>query len=268
MAFSAQENDAHPYANSRLSPSTLCDRISTRMSFDPGMNLTCAKNDPRRAQIVEDTMTPAQQLLRWADQIRDLSAMGLLFSKSIYDRANYENLTTMALAMTALATGDSLEQIEPLRTTMYARPTPLAVGDAAVIDDAGRILLIRRADNRLWAMPGGALEVGETPAEGVVREAYEEAGVRARAVALIGVFDSRLCGTIARFHLYHFVFLCRPLDTNLEKPSHELEVLEAAWFAEKELPADIDPGHITRLPAAFRMWRGDARAFFDGAAND
>jgi ADP-ribose pyrophosphatase YjhB (NUDIX family) len=208
-------------------------------------------------------MTPAQQIALWADKIRDLSAMGLIFSKSIYDRTNYENLNTMAMEMTALATGESLEQFAPLRSTVYARPTPFAVGDAAVIDDDGRILLIRRADNRLWAMPGGALEVGETPAEGVVREAHEEAGVRSRAVALVGVFDSRLCGTTARFHLYQFVFLCRPLDTKLEKPSHELEVLESAWFAETELPPDLDPGHVSRIPEAFRLWRGDCRAFFD-----
>ncbi len=208
-------------------------------------------------------MTPAEQIALWADQIRDLSAMGLLFSKSIYDRTNYETLTNMAMAMQALATGESLEQLEPLRTTVFARPTPLTVGDAAVVDDAGRILLIRRADNRLWAMPGGALEVGETPAEGVVREAFEEAGVRAEPVALVGVYDSRLCGTVARFHLYQFVFLCRLGDTKLEKPSHELEVLDVAWFAENELPPDIDPGHVTRIPDVFRVWRGDARSFFD-----
>ncbi|MBI5304668.1 MAG: NUDIX hydrolase N-terminal domain-containing protein [Chloroflexi bacterium] len=208
-------------------------------------------------------MTPAEQIALWADRIRDMAAMGLLFSQNVYDRTNYENLRTMAMAMNALATGESLEQMEPLRATIFARPTPFAVGDAAVIDDAGRILLIRRADNRLWAMPGGALEVGETPAEGVVREAFEEAGVRSRVIALVGVFDSRLCGTVARFHLYQFIFLCRPLDTQLAKPSHALEVLDAQWFAENALPRDLDPGHATRIPEAFRVWRGDHRAFFD-----
>jgi ADP-ribose pyrophosphatase YjhB (NUDIX family) len=139
------------------------------------------------------------------------------------------------------------------------------VGDAAVIDDRGRILLIRRADNGKWAMPGGALEVGETPAEGVVREALEETGVRCRAVALVGVFDSRLCGTLSRHHLYHFTFLCEPLpDEAVDEPSHAVEVLDVSWFPEDELPEDIDPGHVTRIPEAFRVWRGDARAFFDG----
>jgi len=93
--------------------------------------------------------------------------------------------------MLALATGETWEQIEPLRATIFSKPTPVTGGDAAIIDDEGRILLIQRADNGLWAMPGGALEVGETPAEGVVREALEETGVHCQPIALVGVFDSR-----------------------------------------------------------------------------
>jgi ADP-ribose pyrophosphatase YjhB (NUDIX family) len=210
-------------------------------------------------------MKPAQQIAFWADRLRDVSAMGLLFTRNIHDQEAFRRVQTIAMEMLALATGESVEQMEPLRAPIFARPTPLAVGDAAVIDDRGRILLIRRADNGKWAMPGGALEVGETPAEGVVRETLEETGVRCRAVALVGVFDSRLCGTLSRHHLYHFMFLCEPLTgEGVEEPSHAVEVLDVGWFSEDGLPEDIDPGHVTRIPEAFRVWRGDARAFFDG----
>jgi len=210
-------------------------------------------------------MRPTQQITLWADRLRDVSAMGLLFTKNIHDQEAFRTVQTIAMEMLALATGESLQQLEPLRAPVFARPTPLAVGDAAVIDDQGRLLLIRRADNAKWAMPGGALEVGEKPAEGVVREALEETGVHCRAVALVGVFDSRLCGTVSRHHLYHFVFLCAPLpDESVGEPSHALEVLDVGWFPEDGLPEDIDPGHVMRIPEAFRVWRGDARAFFDG----
>jgi len=208
-------------------------------------------------------MNPSQQLALWADRLRDASAMGLHFSRSIYDTQHYQTVQNIAMEMLALAAGEPLEQIEPLRAPIFSRPTPLTVGDAAIVNDAGQILLIRRADNGLWAMPGGALEVGETPAEGVEREAWEETGVGCQAVALVGVFDSRLCGSTSRHHLYHFVFLCRPLDQPPEQPSHAHEVLETRWFAENELPVDMDPGHVTRVPEAFRVWHGDGRAFFD-----
>ena len=211
-------------------------------------------------------MTPAEQIALWADKLRDLSATGLRFTKSIHHEQAYHAVQTIAMEMLAVATSEPLERIEPLRVPVFSRPTPIVAGDAAVIDAAGRVLLIRRADNGLWAMPGGALEVGETPAEGVVRETLEETGVHCQAVALVGVFDSRLCGTLSRHHLYQFVFLCQPLDQESERPSHALEQLDARWFSEQALPADIDPGHKSRLPQAFRAWHGDGRAFFDGAA--
>jgi ADP-ribose pyrophosphatase YjhB (NUDIX family) len=200
----------------------------------------------------------------WADRLRDISAMGLHFAKNIHDEGAFRAVQNVAMEMTALAGGESVEQLEPLRATVFARPTPLTVGDAAVIDAQGRILLIRRADNGKWAMPGGALEVGETPTQGVEREALEETGVYCRAVALVGVFDSRLCGTLSRHHLYQFMFLCEPLPRAPILPSHAIEVTETGWFAEDNLPLDLDPGHRTRIPHAFRVWRGDGRAFFDG----
>ncbi len=117
-------------------------------------------------------------------------------------------------------------------------------------------------------MPGGALEVGETPAEGVIREALEETGIHCQVVSLVGVFDSRLCGALSRHHLYQFMFLCRPLDKEAKQPSHAIEVLGTRWFFERELPEDIDPGHKSRIPKAFRVWHGDSRVFFDGARFD
>jgi ADP-ribose pyrophosphatase YjhB (NUDIX family) len=210
---------------------------------------------------------PAQQIAWWADQLRDISAMGLLFSKNIYDRDNYEAIQRIAMEMAARATGQPLQALAPLRSTVFSRPTPLATGDAAIIDEAGRILLIRRADNRKWAMPGGALAVGETPAGGVVREAFEETGVPVEALALAGVHDSRLCGTVSAHHLYHFLFVGRPLNQGqaAQAPSHAAEVLDAQWFAEDALPPDIDPGHVVRIAAAYRTWHGECRAYFDGS---
>jgi ADP-ribose pyrophosphatase YjhB (NUDIX family) len=208
-------------------------------------------------------MNPAEQIALWADKLRDVSAMGLMFVKSVYDETAYRAVQTIALEMMAMASSEPLEQIEPLRTTIFANPTPLSCGDAAIIDDTGRILLIQRADSGLWAMPGGAFEVGETPAEGAVREALEETGVCCEPIALVGVFDSRRCGLPSRHHLYAFLFLCKPLTSPVEHPSHAIEVKQTSWFAERELPEEIDPGHRTRIPEAFRVWHGDQSAFFD-----
>lgn len=114
-------------------------------------------------------------------------------------------------------------------------------------------------------MPGGGLEVGETPAQGAVREVLEETGVTCEPVRLIGVYDSWLCGTISAYHLYQFSFLCRPLlhIPVVDPPEYAHEVKEGKWFAEHDLPDDLDPGHVRRIPEAFRVWHGDNRAYFD-----
>jgi ADP-ribose pyrophosphatase YjhB (NUDIX family) len=211
--------------------------------------------------------SPAQQLALWADRLRDVSALGLRYADNPYDQAHYQAVQEIAIAMLALATATPLDQMEPLRAPIFNRPTPISCGDAAVIDEAGQILLIRRADNGMWAMPGGGFDVGETPAQGAAREALEETGVACRPVSLAGVFDSRYCGSLARHHLYQFLFLCEPLPgVPLVAPTHANEIREVRWFPEHALPADLDPGHVTRIPHAYRVWHGDPTPFFDRRA--
>jgi ADP-ribose pyrophosphatase YjhB (NUDIX family) len=60
---------------------------------------------------------------------------------------------------------------------------------AVVTDTAGAILLQRRADNGLWALPGGVVEVGETVAQTIVREVKEETGLDVEPTELVGVYS-------------------------------------------------------------------------------
>ncbi len=210
-------------------------------------------------------MTPAEQLALWADQIRDLSATGLQHAQNIYDHDRYRALQTLAIQMLALATDQSVESFDSLRTTLFARVSPIVGGAAAIIDAHGRILLMRRADTRRWALSGGIMEVGETPAAAVVREAYEEMGIVCVPIALVGVYDSRIWDTSSPQHIYKFTFLCRPVQTdhNHATASHAHETLETGWFGEKSLPADVYDGHRQRIADAFRVWHGDLRPHFD-----
>lgn len=209
--------------------------------------------------------TIAQQIAHWADRLRDVSALGLHFADNVYDQAHYSVVQEAAMALLALATDTSLDEMEPLRAPIFSRPTPLAVGDAAVIDpEDDRLLLIQRADDGLWAMPGGAFEVGETPAEAAAREAREETGIRCEVTGLVGVFDSRLCGSISRHHLYQFVFLCRPLNRSTPGPAATPdEILDMNWFTKDKMPTDLSPGHSTRIREVWRVWHDRGPAYFD-----
>ncbi len=69
----------------------------------------------------------------------------------------------------------------------------MRAGASAVIfsEDRSKVLLTRRTDNRLWCIPGGALESGESVAEACMREVWEETGLRVEIVRLAGVYSNR-----------------------------------------------------------------------------
>ena len=57
-----------------------------------------------------------------------------------------------------------------------------------ILNQSGKILLQKRADKGTWGLPGGALELGESALEALVREFYEETGVEVRVEKLLNVY--------------------------------------------------------------------------------
>src|SRR5579871_4110696 len=115
-------------------------------------------------------------LLAIADELRAMASNGLLFSQNPYDRARYERLLVIAAEMAAAGSGLTEQTFLDIWRSESGYITPKVGVAAAVTDDAGRLLLIRRRDNGLWAMPGGWAEIADTPAAGAIREVQEETG--------------------------------------------------------------------------------------------
>jgi 8-oxo-dGTP pyrophosphatase MutT (NUDIX family) len=60
--------------------------------------------------------------------------------------------------------------------------------NVVVVDDESRILLIHRTDNDNWALPGGAMDLGESLPQTAVRETEEETGIQAEITGLVGIY--------------------------------------------------------------------------------
>jgi ADP-ribose pyrophosphatase YjhB (NUDIX family) len=60
---------------------------------------------------------------------------------------------------------------------------------AIITDGEGRVLLCHRRDRDVWNLPGGGLEKGEAPWDGVVREVREETGLDVSVRDLVGVYS-------------------------------------------------------------------------------
>src|SRR3954453_18084436 len=107
---------------------------------------------------------------------------------------------------------------------------------AAIIDNQGRFLVIRRADNGRWEPPGGVLELDESIEDGLIREVAEETGLQVEPVALTGVYKNMRRGIVA------LVFRCTVVAQFGQPPPNE--VSEVVWLTRDELD---------RLSEAYRV---------------
>ena len=60
--------------------------------------------------------------------------------------------------------------------------------NVAVTNDAGEVLLVRRSDNDNWALPGGAVDLGESLTQAAVRETLEESGIECEITGVSGIY--------------------------------------------------------------------------------
>ena len=61
---------------------------------------------------------------------------------------------------------------------------------AVVVDSEGRIALVHRKDNGLWALPGGGMELGESIEDCAIREVKEETGLDVEITGVVGAYTN------------------------------------------------------------------------------
>ncbi|MDT0459462.1 NUDIX domain-containing protein [Streptomyces sp. DSM 41527] len=111
---------------------------------------------------------------------------------------------------------------------------------AVVVDECGRILLQRRRDNNMWALPGGAMHIGESLPDCAIRETREETGFHVEVVGIVGTYTHP--GHVFAYddgevrQEFSICFLARPVGGQLEVSEESTDV---RWFA---------PGEIDALP--------------------
>ncbi len=202
--------------------------------------------------------------LTWAKQLQGIASTGMSYSEDPYDTVRYEEVAAIANAMLATLGSVPIDRISNLVSDFaqgYATPKVDVRG--AVIED-NAILLVREVSDGLWTLPGGFADIGVSPSENVVKEIWEEAGIRVSAQGLYGIRHKAKhdYAPDAR-DFYKLFFVCRKLDD--EPPSPGLETTEVGFFPLAELPA-LSTGRVLEkdLVAAFEFAADPTRlALFD-----
>jgi ADP-ribose pyrophosphatase YjhB (NUDIX family) len=204
-------------------------------------------------------VSSAEEIYQIADELRAIADLGLRYAENPYDRERYEHVLSASARLVAALEGRSPDDVLDVFKDNLGHVSPNAGAEATVFLD-GRLLLIRREDDGLWALPGGLVEVGETLAQAAERELWEEAGVRGRAVKLLGIFDSRLWHSRTKSQLYHAVFLVES-DDSASKAGPE--TTDVGFFSKDDL-LELSQGHHLRVPFIFELLQGQTPApYFD-----
>lgn len=198
-----------------------------------------------------------------ADELREIAAAARTFARDSYEQDRADRTMAAAARLGEALTGDAEVRAEFVERG-WDRLSPMLGAAAIVLDDAGRVLLARRADNDHWNLPGGLVEVGESPSTAALRELWEEVGLRGAVTGIVGVYNGPDWGTRSAGHVVHIDYLVRADDP---RPVVGVEMTEAGYFAPDNLPEPMHPGHRERIERGITML-ADGRTHFDPVRSD
>src|SRR3954470_465761 len=167
------------------------------------------------------------ELLKWFRQLRSISQYGKTYTKDAYDRERFESVAAVANEIATHLTGAPALEVEATLALEAGPPTPKLDVRAAVFQ-GDAILLVRESGDGLWSLPGGWVDIDESPARAAERETKEESGYDCKATKLIAVWDrNRHPHPPMLLHVYKLFFLCELLG-GVAQRSHE--TTDVAFF--------------------------------------
>ncbi len=143
-------------------------------------------------------------------------------------------------------------------------PAPNAMVPAATVfvsDGSGKVLLVKRVDNGLWALPGGVIEFGESASMAAIREVKEETGIDVEVTGLVGIYsDPRSLIAYDDGEVRQQFTICFRADVVGGELSGSDESTEVRWVDQAEL-ADLQVLPVQRLRIDHGFERGAETPF-------
>lgn len=179
-------------------------------------------------------MKESQMLLNLSKQIKALSEAGIVYKQNEYDLERYEQLREIALQMQSILTNTNFEILNNFYLAEKDYPTPKIDVRAFIVDDTGRVLLVRETIDQKWTLPGGWADIGLTPTENVIKEVEEETGLQVEVKRLLAVYDKKCHPHPPQAHyVYKLIFLCKKLGGDFD-PNFDISGVD--YFKVNDLP--------------------------------
>ena len=126
--------------------------------------------------------------------------------------------------------------IKWIRSKVGHERVMLVHAGGCIFNESGEILLQRRGDNNKWGLPGGTIELDETPEMAAVREVREETGLEVEVGELIGIYtDFEItCPNGDKFQSIMMAYYLNAVGGELVCDNDE--TLELKYFPLNEIP--------------------------------
>jgi ADP-ribose pyrophosphatase YjhB (NUDIX family) len=182
----------------------------------------------------------AAAILGWARKVQAIAQNGLAFTQDAFDRERYQQLQELVTQVLRAQLDVPVARASAFWEGEHGYATPKVDVRGAVFTDT-RVLLVRERSDGRWTLPGGWVDVNDSPSAAVAREILEESGYRARAVKLAALVDKNCHPHPPGIHhIYKLLFLCE-LSGGAPAVSAETDAVE--FFPVGALP-ELSTGRI------------------------
>jgi ADP-ribose pyrophosphatase YjhB (NUDIX family) len=171
-------------------------------------------------------MRASEQLRFWAHELAAMAKTGLEFVTNDYDRDRFNRMLAIGEGIAGMTIDAEFTPERPYLADVHIA-SPKVGCSVAAFDDVGRVVLIKRADNGRWALPGGYAEVGSPPSANALREMQEETGFHAQLERLVGVYDNKSFAGVAPYQFYICCFRAKVTGGNATPSKETPEVVLA-----------------------------------------
>jgi len=179
-------------------------------------------------------------ILEWARKVQAIAQNGLAFTHDPFDRERYTQLTELVASILSTELDIPVAQAKGFWEGEEGYATP-KVDVRGGIFEGDRVLLVRERADGKWTLPGGWVDINDSPSGAVVREIFEESGYHARAVKLAALVDKRRHPHPPGIHhIYKLFFLCERIGG---APTVSSETDAVQFFPVQGLP-ELSTGRV------------------------
>ena len=179
-------------------------------------------------------------ILEWARKVQAIARNGLAFTHDPFDRERYTQLTELVASILSTELDIPVAQAKGFWEGEEGYVTPKVDVRGGIFEDH-RVLLVRERSDGKWTLPGGWVDVNDSPSGAVEREIFEESGYRARALKLAALIDKRRHPHPPGIHhIYKLFFLC---ERTGGEPAVSSETDAVQFFPVQALP-ELSTGRV------------------------